>query len=123
MANEILATGSLVYQDTVSPVAGLQIPEFFANVAATLRTGPTKISVGTAARAVPLDDAAAPGWAVFVNRDLTNTIYLMASATGARFATLLPGEFSLLRLGPDAQVPYAIALVAACVLEYMICDT
>lgn len=123
MANEVLVEASCVYSDTVSPANGIQIPEFFASVATKIRTGPLKISVGTTERAIPLGDATAPGWAVFVNRDPTNTILLRVGTGGAKFAQMLPGEPAVLRLGPDAQVPYAIALGAPCILEYMICDT
>jgi hypothetical protein len=71
-----------------------------------------------------LGDITTPGYAIFVNRDPLNIIHLKVGISGSRFAILDPdtdgnnkGGVALLKLGPDAQAPYAIALVANCLME------
>lgn len=111
-----------MYDDGTSSRFGLQVPDLLVGVATKLKTS-LCVLVGTSQRAIPLGDVAAPGWALFVNRGAAGTIYVLSGTGGAAFATLLPGEFALLRLGTSAQVPFALATQAGCELEYAIIDT
>lgn len=125
MANELTLSGSLVYNDSDSDELPLQVREFIASVAAKI-VSRNIISVPTSEVSIPLAQVAAPGWSIFINRggtDDTDYISLRVASAGARFAKLLPGEFAILRLGADAQVPYAISTGAACKLDYLIVDT
>lgn len=122
MANEITVSATLSYDDSESDPIDLVVRLLQASVSSKLPAR-LKQNVGTSQEAINLGDVSAPGWAMFVNRDLTNFVELRVSSGGAKFAKLLPGEFALLRLGSGAQAPYAIADTAAVQLDVFILDT
>lgn len=122
MANGVLLSGSLQYTDSEGANDDLAIADLLATVA-TKRFIHSKQNIGITEEAIGLDEVTTPGWAIFVNRDVTNFIELRVATAGAKFAKLKPGEFCLLRLGSGAQVPFAIADSAACQLEKFIAMT
>lgn len=122
MADEITVSVSLSYEDSEFADEALAITEKLATVASK-KYIKAKQNIGTAEEAIALGEVTAPGFGVFINRDLTNFISLKVATGGAIFCKLLPGECALLRLGSGAQVPYAIADTAACQMEYMLVNT
>lgn len=123
MALGVTLNASYSYQDLVSTdPQTVAIEDFFAAISAGQYIR-QKQSIGTSEEAIVLGEITTPGWAMFINRDSTNFIELRVATGGAKFAKLKAGEFALLRLGSGAQVPYAIADTAACVLEYLIAIT
>ena len=122
MANEITLNASLAYADSESADEILAITDLLASVSSKKYTK-QKQSIGTTEEAINLGEATSPGWTIFICRDSTNFIELRVATGGAKFAKLKPGEFALLRLGSGAQVPYAIADTAPCVLEMLIINT
>lgn len=126
MANEITVNGSLAIVDATSPAKAVQS----GDVSQTITTHQQilqKLSVATVATAIPVVGLTAPGWAIFVNRDPTNYIdlYTDNGANKKAFARLPPGGTPCgpFFLGTDAKAPYALAHTAACLMEYLICDT
>lgn len=77
------------------------------------------LAVQITATAVPLGGVTVPGWSYFRNLDESHYVQLMNGASGAVFARLYPGWSGWIPLDP-ACVPYAIANVAICQLEYLI---
>lgn len=122
MADEITLSASLGYEDSENADTVLAITEKLATVA-TKKYIRHKQNIGTSEEAIVLGEITSPGWAIFINRDLTNFINLKVATGGAIFAKLLPGEFALLRLGSGAQAPFAIADTGACQLESLIVMT
>lgn len=125
MANEILFNASLAITDATSPTRALQTGDVTATIANDNQIG-IKFPVLTTLTAVPVFGLVAPGWAIFVNRDPTNTIdlYTDNGANKKRFAVLPPGGgAALLQLGLDAQAPYAQARVATCQMEILVLDS
>lgn len=122
MADELTLSASLSYEDTEYADLAIAITEKLATVA-TKKFIRAKQNIGTSEEALALGEVTSPGWAFFINRDVTNFINLKVATSGAIFAKLLPGEFAMLRLGSGAQAPYAIADTAACQLEYMLVMT
>lgn len=129
MANEITASLSLAYEDSENTSQSLSLEDVIKSVA-TKRITRTKQNVGTSEEAINLGDVSAPGYAVFVNRDVTNYIELKVASSGAIFARLDPdtngdgtGGFAFLKLGSGAQVPYAIANTDPCQMDVFIIST
>lgn len=122
MANEFTLNASIAYADSEDTEAELAIIDFLASISSKKYTK-LKMTVGITEEVIPLGEATAPGWAMFINRDPTNFIELRVATSGAKFAKLKPGEFALLRLGSGAQVPYAIADTDVCQMEYLIFNT
>jgi hypothetical protein len=80
-------------------------------------------SIGNAAHeAIPMQDVATYGFALFRNLDATNYVEVGVDVSAAfvAFARILPGEAALVRLGTLA--PYAKANAAAVRLQYDIFD-
>lgn len=121
MANEITINATLEYADSEGESESLQVTDLLATVS-TKKFTKMKQNIGTSEEAIGLGEIAAPGWALFINRDLTNYIELRVGTGGAKFATLYPGKIALLYLGAGAQVPYAIANTGACQMVYFICS-
>lgn len=122
MADEITVSGSVSYADSESADEVLSIGEKLATVASK-KYIKAKQNIGITEEAITLGEVTAPGWGIFINRDLTNYINLQVATSGAVFAKLLPGEFAILRLGSGAQAPYAIADTGACQMEYLLVNT
>jgi hypothetical protein len=122
MANTATISATLFYDDSASDEQVLQIVDLSASIA-TGKYIKHKQSIGTSEEAIVLGECTSPGWCMFINRDSTNFITLKVATSGAIFAKLLPGEFALLRLGSGAQVPFAIADTATCILESLILQT
>lgn len=122
MAYGVTLSASMAYSDSEGSEESRSLSDLLATVA-TKKFVRHKQNIGTAEEAVQLAEVTAPGWAIFVNLDVTNFINLKVATSGAIFAKLKPGEFALLRLGSGAQVPYAIADTAACQLEVFIAST
>lgn len=119
MANEITLNASLAYADSESASLILQI----VNALATITTKKfvwNKQNIATSEVAIGLGPVSSLGYALFINRDVTNYIELRVATAGAKFATLYPGKAAFLFMGSGAQVPYAIANTAACQMEYLI---
>ena len=122
MAKEISLQAALAFLDSLGqsaeqPLLQLQIDS------STDKFVKGSLSVTTSEIAIPLGGMTQLGWAAFVNRDPTNYLELRVATSGSKFAKLLPGEPALVRLGSDAQAPYAIANSAPCKMEYLICGT
>lgn len=116
MANELSISGSLAYADAENTAfPALAVANAIKNV--TTKGGiRLKQTVTTTQAAVNLGGIAAPGWAIFVNREQTNTIDLKVATGGAIFAHLDAdpnqdgtGGFALLKLGSGAQVPFCVS--------------
>ncbi len=123
MALELTINGSLVYDDADNTASSIDIADLLVTIS-TLRFQRSKQLISHSGEvAIGLGSVAAPGWAMFINRDPSNFIELRVATSGAKFAKLKPGEFCLLRLGSGAQVPFALADTADAVLEYLIAAT
>ena len=122
MSNELTLSGTIQYADSQSADEALSIAQIYADVG-TKKYIKAKQSIGTTEEAIVLGEVTAPGWAIFINRDTTNYLELRVATGGAKFAKLLHGEFTAVRLGSGAQVPFAIANNAACIMEYLIVNT
>ncbi len=119
LSNEIQINANILYEDSEGTSVPLGVSNLLASVA-TKKQIATKQSIGTTEEEINLAEVVSPGWAFFINRDATNYIDLLTNTGGDRFARLQPGECAMLPLGPDAQIPFAIAHTAACQLEYLI---
>lgn len=123
MALEItIPATSLSYEDNENSEMEFEALEVQATVASK-KFIRHKQNIGTSEEAIVLGEVTTPGWALFVNKDLTNYIKLLVGTGGAEFARLLPGESARLRLGAGAQVPYGQANGSACQLDYLIINT
>lgn len=122
MASEITLSAAIAYLDSVGVKDGLSIANLIVSVA-TKKIIHQAISVAITDTVITLGGVTSPGYSMFVNRDPTNIINLKVASGSTIFATMNPGEFALLRLGSGAQVPNAIALVAPCVMDYLLCMT
>lgn len=122
MSNELTINASLAYSDSEGTEDSREVVNLLDSVA-NKRIAAIKQSVGTTEVAINLGGISAPGWCMFINRDPTNFIYLRVGTGGSRFAKVRAGMPALFYLGPDAQVPYAIADTAACQLETLIIST
>lgn len=121
MANEITLSGSLKYSDAVGAVTEI-FTNFLQATTATTRFTRIEMSIAITDTALVLGNLTALGYGFFINHDVTNTVYLRIGAAGNRFGTLPPGGIGLFYFGPDNQAPYAIALNAPCLIEYVICN-
>ena len=120
MANEITVSGSISAFKTGSmstSVGRALIARQFTMTGTTFIEG--LMSVLTSVSAVPLGGVTAPHWSWFYNTDATNYINLRNGSAGALVVKLKPGEFALFPW-EDSAVPYAIANVATCLMEYLI---
>jgi hypothetical protein len=122
-------SGSLSYADTEGTIEGMSFAGVIKSVV-TKRITRIKQNIAITEVAVNLGNISAPGYAIFQNRDVTNSINLKVASGGAIFASLDPdvnangqGGFAFLKLGSGAQVPYAIALVATCQMDIFIVST
>lgn len=124
MANEITVNGSLFITDATSPTKALQSGDVPYTIV-TDQQVMQKMSVPVTKTAIDVSALVSPGWALFINRDPTNTINLFVSvAASTPFATLAPGmPCGPIFLGSGAKAPYAQSLVAPCVMDYFVCDT
>jgi hypothetical protein len=123
MSQEVTVNASLEYSDSEgSECPPLELTNFFANVT-TKRFVRLKQNIGTSEEAIKLGELTTLGWAMFINRDLTNFINIKVATGGAIFAKLFPGECcGPLRLGSGAQAPFAIADTAACQMDVLIIE-
>jgi hypothetical protein len=122
MSNEITVSGSLTYADAEGTAQTLAMAAIMASVT-TRRSTWLKMSVTTAALAIPLGNVTALGWAIFVNRDVTNYLELLTSTGGVAFARIHPGKFAgPFYLGSGITAPFAQANTGACQMEYLICS-
>lgn len=119
VSNEVTVNVSLIYEDDEGSYAPLELPNFLDSVSDKLYIKDKQL-IGITEEAINLGEALDPTWGLFINRDPTNFIYLLTGTGGLRFAKLTPGRPALIPLGPDAQIPFAIADTAPCKLEYLI---
>lgn len=119
MANEITINATLAYSDTEFADEMLSIVD--AQMSITTK-GYTKNKqlIGITEEAIKLGELATLGWAIFINRDVTNFINLKIATGGTIFAKLWPGKPAFLYIGSGITAPFAIADTAPCNLEYMI---
>lgn len=126
MANEITVNGSLAIVDGTSPAKALQSGDVLASVTVHQQIL-QQMSVAITATEIPVTGLTSPGWAIFINRDATNYIDIYTDNGGGKklFARIPPGGMPCgpFFLGTDAKAPYALAHTAACLMEYLICDT
>ncbi len=123
MAQEVTINGTLVYEDANGVTRSIQITDLSADVA-TLKCNSTVQSVGTSEEAIALGEITAPGWFMAINHDPTNFVYIKTGTGGSRCGKMLPGEsYGPVRLGPDMQVPFAIADTGACLVEFLLIST
>lgn len=125
MANEVTLSATLAYaKDNLSQESQVSLAVFSPSGESYTRVTQ---SIATSETAINLGDISSLGYAMFVNRDPTNYIELKVATSGAIFARLDPdpnsdgkGGVALLRMGSGAQVPYAIANTAACIMDIFI---
>lgn len=119
LSNELNLSAAIIYEDSDGTSDDLAISNLIDSVT-DKKFIKTSITVGITEEVIPLGEVIEPGWAFFINRDPTNYIDLRVATGGAKFTRLYPGRFAMLPLGPGAQVPYAIANLAACKMDYLI---
>ncbi len=119
MASELTLSAVLEYADSESASVGLIVRDFVASVA-TKKYVLLKQNIGITEEALKLGELTSLGWALFINRDLTNFIELRVSTGSTKFAKLLAGEPALFRFGSGVTAPYAIADTSPCQLEYLL---
>lgn len=125
MANELTISGSLCVTDATSPTRALQSGDVSATIT---KDGQIlqKIPVAIVATPIPVNNLTSPGWAIFINRDPTNyiDIYSDNGVNKKAIARLFPNTpCGPIFLGTDCKAPYALANVAPCIMEFLICDT
>lgn len=121
MASEVVLSGGITYGPDANSLAADLIVTRLVQTSAGLKLIHAMQSVGITEEAVVLAEVTSIGWAMFINRDATNFIELRVATGGAKFAKLRPsGGFCLCYMGSGAQVPYAIADTAACLMEYLL---
>jgi hypothetical protein len=119
MAGELTINGTLAYNDGDS-ADSLDISDLSADISTNEFVHLIQ-SISITEVAINLGGLTAIGWAFFKNLDTINYIDLQVGTAGAIFAHLLPGEScGPIKLGSGAQVPYAIANLAPCKMEYLI---
>lgn len=119
MSKELTINGSIAYDDGES-ADSLDISDLSADVSSTLFTHQIQ-SIDITETAINLGGLSAIGWAFFKNLDTINYLDLLTGTGGVVFAHLLPGKTAgPFQLGSGAQLPFALANVAACKLEYLI---
>jgi len=109
-------SASMVYQNGTLQVP-LAVGSFSITLSGTHYVHNIQTMAITTAAALNMGGVTSAGYGVFINRDATNIITI--GKTGASdVVSLKPGEVACFRLGTNA--PYAVALVSACDLEYLI---
>ena len=123
MANELTLSGSVVYEDSLNQADSLGISDFIASSDGQLIAHLSQL-IGTDPKEIELGGVEDIGYAIFVNRDPTNTIHMQVGDGGAKFARLLPAKgFCILYMGDDAQVPFAYSTTAPSKQEYFLVST
>lgn len=129
MADEISINATLAYEDSEGTTVSLDVADAQFNVS-TKKTLRLKQAIPITEVAINLGGISAPGYAFFINRDTTNYIELKTGTGGDVFARLDPdtdgngkGGVAMLKLGADAQAPFAIANTSPCQLDVLICST
>jgi hypothetical protein len=72
--------------------------------------------------AISLGGLGSVGWSFLINNDVTNIIRILNAVSGTPLLDIQPGEFALFRFAASVSAPAALALVASCQLEYLICE-
>jgi len=75
--------------------------------------------IGTSEEAIGMGEITTPGYFICVNRDPTNTIHLRRATGQANAIVLGPGQWACFRM-ESAAAWCAIAITAACYLEYLV---
>lgn len=123
MANELTLNATIQYSDATGTIDQLQAgPNLQVTVTTTI-IARLKQSVGFAsAAALNLGNVASLGWVMIKNLDPTNSVNILTGTGGIVFATLKPGEFCMFRFGSGVTAPFVQALVAACVIDVLLCS-
>lgn len=122
VANELTINANLTYDDGSGSDDSLAVANLLDSVSLAVHICAEQV-IGLTEEPINLGDAQAPGWVIFINTDPTNFVDLRVGTGGAKFARLKPVVgFAMLYMGPDAQVPFAIADTAPCKLRYLIAN-
>lgn len=114
MANELLLTATLKFEKDIVALS-LSLSGLI-DVASDLFVHHYQL-VGTTEEPIYHPGVTIGGWFVGINRDPTNTIKIRPGSGLQALLRMKPGEFCIFRTDA-ASVPYAIAITAACNLEY-----
>jgi hypothetical protein len=122
MANELTASGSLVFDDG-DTVVSLDVSEFLVTLT-TVRFTRVRQQVGTSEEAINLGEVAGAslGWMIAINRDTTNYVELRSATGAGNDVVKLPAGngFAIFHWGSDVSAPFAIANTAACWVDFLI---
>lgn len=120
MANELTLSASFQYvKGAVSEGVDVE------NVSVTVTGTPIAHriqNIGITEEAIDIGDVVSGGYMFCRNLDLTNVIKLRPATAVADMIRIDPGgkQFAIFRLDDGATAPFAIALVAACDLEFIL---
>ncbi len=119
MANELTITAVLDYVDSEAASLGLLVRDLLVTIA-TKKYVLMKQNIAVTEEALKLGEITSLGWALFINRDVTNFVELRVATAGTKFCKMLAGEPALFRFGSGITAPFAIADTAAIQLEYLL---
>jgi len=122
MAEEILVSASLLYEDAEGSESLLETPAagILANVS-TKKFVHAKQLIDITPEAIDLGEIASPSWAMFRNLDEINFVELLTGTGGVVFAKIEAGETAgPFRLGSGAQAPFAKADANAVQIEFLV---
>lgn len=121
MADELHLTGLAYYRDSVGAESFMQCLDDTIDVA-TKKTTRLQQSIGTAEEAIQLGEVSLTGAIVMLkNLDPTNYIEIKIGTGGTIIGKLTPTRrFLILPVGSGITAPFAIANVAACVMDIFI---
>ena len=109
MANTLVLNCALQYTGNNVTVAD-QVNSLSVSVTGNGLISLSSVTVPTSAAAIPVGSltggVASGGWLFVKNLDATNYLTIETATSGTAFATLLPGEFCLLRLAPGLTAPF-----------------
>lgn len=122
MANELTVTASLsgFKASVMSSAVGRALSSYTRNMGGTAWIE-NLISVAITETLVPVGQVTQLGLGYFLNLDPTNAVKLYAG-TGLDASALVclnPGDVAIVPMNPAVTL-YAIALIAPCLLEYLI---
>jgi len=123
MANEIVVSGTLRYEDATGAEDNLD----FADLSATLlftRFNKCIHFVGTTEEAMKLGEVVTPGWCLIKNLDATNYVEIRTGTGGTKMLKIAAGKSAgPFYFGSGVTAPYIIADTAEVKVVYLITST